>query len=162
MRLVEHLTALCAWCTRCLPGRWEPDMLRPINMVGMRGSMVLILRLCMKRVHSEPPPPIYCCFVFPPLAMDLRNSVIVLGKWTDTISKGTLSPKTCVQWKVGQYTVIFPHTWRAVCLFFHAGGGRRSGVFESASAQRCSCRNNDKHQPFPCGIGYRISDIQPC
>ena len=31
----------------CLPGRWKPDMLRP-GVVGMRGSMVLRLRPCMR------------------------------------------------------------------------------------------------------------------
>ena len=28
MRFTENLTALRAWCTRCLPGRWKPDVLR--------------------------------------------------------------------------------------------------------------------------------------
>ena len=51
-RLVQHVTALRAWCTRCLPGRWKPDMLRP-GIAEMRGSIVLRPRLCMKL----PPPP---------------------------------------------------------------------------------------------------------
>ena len=44
LRLAEHLTALRARCTRCLPGRCNLDLLRP-GIVWMRGSMVIRLRL---------------------------------------------------------------------------------------------------------------------
>ena len=50
-----HLTALRAWCTRCLPGWCKPDVLRP-GIVGTRGSMVIRLRQCMKCVHPSPTP----------------------------------------------------------------------------------------------------------
>ena len=48
----QHLTALHAWCKQCLPGRFQPDVLRP-GVVGMRGSMVIRLRPCM--ITSTPP-----------------------------------------------------------------------------------------------------------
>ena len=45
MRLVQHLTAIRAWCKQCLPGWENPDVPRP-GIVGIRGSMVLRLRPC--------------------------------------------------------------------------------------------------------------------
>ena len=36
MRLAERLTALYAWCTRCLPGRRKPQVIR-LDVVGMLG-----------------------------------------------------------------------------------------------------------------------------
>ncbi|CAN0286800.1 unnamed protein product [Laminaria digitata] len=42
----QHLTALRAWCKRCLPGRWKPDVLRP-GIAGVRGSRVIRLRPSM-------------------------------------------------------------------------------------------------------------------
>ena len=51
MRLAEHVTALRASCTRCLPGRWKPDVFRLGICMGAR---VCGLRLCM----SMPPRPL--------------------------------------------------------------------------------------------------------
>ena len=50
----KHLTALRAWCTRCLPGRRKPDVLHPgiVGYARVHGRSTI--RLCMKRV---PPPP---------------------------------------------------------------------------------------------------------
>ena len=45
--LAAHLTAPRAWCTRCLPYRIKPDVLRP-GIGSMRGSMVNRVRLCTK------------------------------------------------------------------------------------------------------------------
>ena len=53
MRLVQHLTALRAWCGQCLPDRCKPDVLRP-GIVGMRDYWVIRLRPCM--ISSTPFP----------------------------------------------------------------------------------------------------------
>ena len=56
MRLAEHLAALCAWCTRCRPGRCKPDVLRP-DIVGMRGSYHNGLKTTAMHERSTPPHP---------------------------------------------------------------------------------------------------------
>ena len=54
MRLAEHLTAIRAWCKHSLPGRCQPDELRP-GIKGIRGSMVL--RTAAMHDTTTPPPP---------------------------------------------------------------------------------------------------------
>ena len=56
MRLAEHLTELRAPCTRCLPGRRKPDVLRP-GIVGMRGSIPYGLKTTALHEMSTPRPP---------------------------------------------------------------------------------------------------------
>ena len=53
MRLVEDLTALCAWCTRYLPDRGKRNVLRPDN-AGMRDYIVIRLPPRIKREHLPP------------------------------------------------------------------------------------------------------------
>ena len=57
MRLAQHPKALRAWCKKCLPARWKPDVLRP-GIVGVRGSIMVIplRRPCM--IMSTPPSPL--------------------------------------------------------------------------------------------------------
>ena len=65
VRLAEHLAALRAWCTRRLPGRRKPDVLRIIpTLQGFEGLMVPLwshhyghTTTAVRDMDTPPPPP---------------------------------------------------------------------------------------------------------